>query len=84
MFTNLSKEAKAISVTRKEEYAGKPLGLNTVKLLKVASSAFGISSSECMRVAEHLYLSGYITYPRTESTSYPSSFNFREIIENHK
>lgn len=58
--------------------------MNTVKLLKVASSAFGISSNECMRIAEHLYLDGYITYPRTESTSYPAKFNFNEILENHK
>lgn len=83
-FLNLNKEAKAEKVTRREEYAGKPLGLNTVKLLKVASSAFGISSNECMRIAEHLYLDGYITYPRTESTSYPAKFNFNEILENHK
>ena len=37
-----------------------------------------------MKIAENLYLSGYITYPRTESTSYSASFNFNEIINNHK
>jgi len=29
-----------------------------------------------------LYLGGYITYPRTESTHYPNNFNFKEIIDN--
>lgn len=34
-----------------------------------------------MHVAERLYLSGYITYPRTETTSYASGFNFEEIVK---
>lgn len=84
MFLKKNKEAQVVRMTWKEETVGKPLGLNTVKLLKVASQAFGISSDKCMKIAENLYLSGYITYPRTESTSYSSSFNFNEIVMNHK
>ena len=33
-----------------------------------------------MNIAEHLYLNGYLTYPRTESTSYPKTFEFGSII----
>lgn len=55
-----------------------------MKLLKVASSAFGMSAHATMRIAEHLYLSGYISYPRTESTAYSSNFNFNEILSSHK
>ena len=33
-----------------------------------------------MHHAERLYLSGYLTYPRTESTKYPSTFNFRGVL----
>ena len=76
--------AKAVKVSRKKEHVGKPIGLNTVKMLKVASSVFGISSDRTMKTAEHLYLRGFITYPRTESTSYSSNFNFDEILDNHK
>lgn len=78
------KEAVVFDVNESSETQNKPLGLNTVKLLKVASSAFGLSAHAAMRVAENLYLSGYISYPRTESTAYSSNFNFNEILQAHK
>jgi DNA topoisomerase-3 len=53
-------------------------------MLKVMSSAFGISSDKCMKIAENLYLGGYITYPRTESTQYSENFEFMDIVNSHK
>lgn len=76
--------AKVIDVTEEFESQDKPMGLNTVKLLKVASSAFGLSAHATMKIAEHLYLSGFISYPRTESTAYSKNFNFDEILSAHK
>ena len=43
-----------------------------------------MSSHLAMKTAESLYLRGYISYPRTESTTYSSNFNFIEILEAHK
>jgi DNA topoisomerase-3 len=60
----------------------RPVGLNTVSLLKVCSSAFGIGPQYAMHIAEKLYLDGFISYPRTESTHYPQAFNFTEIVSN--
>ena len=53
-------------------------------MLKVASKSFGMSAQETMRIAEHLYLSGYTTYPRTESTDFSANFNHTEILRQHQ
>ena len=61
-----------------------PVGLNTVSLLKMASSALGLSPHRCMQVAEELYTSGFISYPRTETTRYPPSFDVAGALDGHE
>lgn len=48
------------------------------------SLLIGIGPQAAMRAAEHLYLSGYLSYPRTESTAYPSTFSFREVLQSQR
>jgi len=62
----------------------RPTGLNTIELLKAASKRFGMGAQETMRIAEHLYLSGYTTYPRTESTDFSPNFDFKSILREHR
>ena len=69
------------NVTKAETKRPRPVPMNTVTLLKLASSMLGIGPQAAMRSAEHLYLAGYLSYPRTESTAYPSSFNVRETLD---
>lgn len=71
---------KVVDFVEKEERKGAPPGLNTVALLKAASSSLGMGPQHCMQVAERLYTSGFLSYPRTESSAYPPNFNFKEIL----
>ncbi|KAJ9471097.1 putative uncharacterized protein LOC100215195 [Diplonema papillatum] len=60
-----------------------PVALNTVQMLKSASTGLGLSPQEAMKIAEGLYTSGYISYPRTESTRYPSTFRAEPVLHQH-
>ncbi|KAL7548499.1 hypothetical protein ACHAWF_011781 [Thalassiosira exigua] len=61
-----------------------PVGLNTVALLEAGSKAMGMSPKQVMNVAEKLYSSGLISYPRTETTRYdPNGFDARAMLREH-
>lgn len=73
-------DAVVVEISQKEHKKEKPVALNTVELLRVASNSLGLSPAQTMSVAEHLYTRGYISYPRTETTAYPDSFDFISIV----
>jgi DNA topoisomerase-3 len=83
---NENKNAPAIitSIEKSAHKVKKPLGLNTVQLLKLGSTQLGLSPHTTLSIAEHLYLSGFITYPRTESTAYASSFDLMGVVRDLK
>ncbi|CAK0787024.1 hypothetical protein CVIRNUC_010240 [Coccomyxa viridis] len=84
LFQQLVKEARMMrctSISSKEERRQRPHGLNTVEMLKIASSGLGMAPAQAMRTAEVLYTSGYLSYPRTESSAYPPGFDFQEVLD---
>jgi DNA topoisomerase I len=70
------KEISARKSTRKP-----PAPYNTTAFTTDASSRLGITPSRAMRIAEDLYMDGYISYPRTDNTVYPKSLDTKELIK---
>lgn len=85
-FFNALKDGKAVisnkEITNREKY--RPLPLRTVEFQKVCSSYYKIDGHKLMSIAEKLYNNGYISYPRTETDSFPKGFGFRSVIEKLK
>ena len=57
-----------------------PTPLNTTAFTTDASSRLGITPAAAMRIAEDLYMDGFISYPRTDNTVYPQSLNTKELV----
>jgi len=47
----------------------------------VAAARLGYSAANAMRIAEDLYMNGFISYPRTDNTVYPASLNLNGILQ---
>jgi DNA topoisomerase-1 len=57
-----------------------PTPFNTTAFTTDASSRLGITPAAAMRIAEDLYMDGFISYPRTDNTVYPPSLNTKELV----
>jgi DNA topoisomerase-3 len=76
------KEIKVKEIITEQSTKTPPVGLNTATLLKIASSFLRMSPHDTMVIAESLYTKGFITYPRTETTKYASTFDFKGSLNN--
>ena len=61
----------ATQVQGKERKRQPPLPLSTLEMQKKATQSLHMPGERIMKVAEELYQSGFISYPRTETDSFP-------------
>lgn len=85
VFDKVKEEKKAkitaFERTEKEEWRPAPFDTTT---MQVEANKIGIPPSAAMKIAEDLYTSGYISYPRTENTEYPRTLGLRNVLEKLK
>ena len=77
-------EAVVQSVKYSTHKKQRPQAMNTVEMLRLASSGLGMGPQQTMQVAEKLYTSGYISYPRTETNTYPPNFDLKGTLATQK
>ncbi|MDO5329255.1 MAG: DNA topoisomerase I [Coriobacteriia bacterium] len=73
-------KAKVVSADKKTRKVNPPTPFNTTSLMAAASSE-GLTPARTMRIAESLYMGGYISYPRVDNTVYPKSLDLKETIK---
>lgn len=73
-------QATVSAVEKKKRTVQPPAPFNTTSLM-AAASAEGLSPARTMRIAESLYMDGYISYPRVDNTVYPSSLDLAETVK---
>ncbi len=69
------------SVSARKSNRKPPTPLNTTAFTTDASSRLGITPAAAMRLAEDLYMDGFVSYPRTDNTVYPASLPTRELVQ---
>jgi DNA topoisomerase-1 len=75
------RDAVASSVQKNVVQVGPPVPFNIGDLQKEAYRVFGYTPSRTLQIAERLYLSALISYPRTGSQRLPPSINYRGIVQ---
>ncbi len=72
--------ATVTALSKRKNTRKPPTPYNTTAFATDASSRLGITPSRAMRIAEDLYMDGFISYPRTDNTVYPVSLPLRELV----
>jgi DNA topoisomerase-1 len=71
---------EVVELSKRKNTRKPPTPYNTTAFTTDASSRLGITPSQAMRIAEDLYMDGFISYPRTDNTVYPPSLDLRELV----
>lgn len=80
VYGRLGEEGRVVSIKESIRKVSPPTPFNTTSLI-VSANAIGFSATKTISVAENLYMNGYISYPRTDNTVYPSSIDLAEVTK---
>ena len=69
------------SLSSEHKSLPRPHVLNTINMFKLAYTELGMSPNKTMPLEENLYMERFITYPRTETTKYSPSFDFKNNLK---
>ncbi|WP_436926517.1 DNA topoisomerase I [Halosimplex amylolyticum] len=72
--------AEITTVRRRTRTDNPPAPFNTTAFISAAGS-LGYSAQRAMSIAEELYTTGYITYPRTDNTVYPDDLDPEDLLD---
>lgn len=72
--------ARVTALSKRKNTRKPPTPYNTTAFATDASSRLGITPSRAMRIAEDLYMDGFVSYPRTDNTVYPASLPLDELV----
>ncbi|CAR26927.1 hypothetical protein ZYGR_0I01990 [Zygosaccharomyces rouxii] len=73
--------AKVVDVKSRPTSKYRPLPLTTVELQKNCARFLKMNAKQSLDAAEKLYQKGFISYPRTETDTFPKNMNLRSLIE---
>ncbi|KAG2735808.1 hypothetical protein G9P44_002022 [Scheffersomyces stipitis] len=75
-----TEEGTITNVESKRTTNWRPLPLTTVELQKDCARFFRMSAKAALDAAERLYNKGFLSYPRTETDSFPATMDFAGVI----
>ena len=79
-FKKLKGTSAQAQTKKKQQIVPPNVPFNLTSLQLESYKLHGITPSRTLRIAQSLYLSGFISYPRTSSQKLPSSIDYKEIL----
>jgi len=80
VYNSIKDKGIVLEIKEKIKKVKPPTPFNTTSLI-VSANAIGFTAARTVSIAENLYMNGYISYPRTDNTVYPSSIGIIEITK---
>ncbi len=74
------KEGRVTEFAKRTVKVPRPAPFDTTTFLSEASRVLGLPPKKALDIAEDLYMSGLISYPRTDNQTYPKDLDFAGIL----